>query len=507
MENLGDYGTALQFIHKLPVDHAEVILASHGKELLDRLPKETTEVLIELCSEWKGPPRTRDISTISDFGNAQRLRLTANDPSLPDHRANASDFIPAFVDSPLCLMRFLESVVRNSLAGGENAPTADDEKVVYNTLLELYLTKELRKTIKHVDPTLAPEASNTTSAAGSPSPDDSDTWTVPPYEQRLETAMQILEDHYGQYDPWHALVLSQQHQFERGILFLLERMKLFSEILSHHAQRFETGETKEVRERAKLKLVALCEDQTKKGTSEEEQREMWIQLLTLLVRSKDDVSEDITRVLARVEQDDLLPPVVVIEILSSNKSIPLKTVRDYLIRMLRKDTDKIDRYQAEVKERREKIQKFREEVKDLSTQATVFQTNRCAACSTPIDLPAVHFLCKHSFHQRCLNDTRECNICGPEAKRVLQLQREYDEKVNDHDEFFKSVASAKDGFSVVAEYYGRGIFSAPLLKKHIVSGSADHADDEIEDEDEDEDDYGDVAGVEELENPEEVETW
>lgn len=38
-------------------------------------------------------------------------------------------------------------------------------------------------------------------------------------------------------------------------------------------------------------------------------------------------------------------------------------------------------------------------MRDLKTQARVFQNNRCSACQAPLDLPAVHFLCMHSFHQ------------------------------------------------------------------------------------------------------------
>jgi hypothetical protein len=32
--------------------------------------------------------------------------------------------------------------------------------------------------------------------------------------------------------------------------------------------------------------------------------------------------------------------------------------------------------------------------------ARVFQVTRCSHCGAPLDLPTVHFMCKHSFHQR-----------------------------------------------------------------------------------------------------------
>ena len=64
------------------------------------------------------------------------------------------------------------------------------------------------------------------------------------------------------------------------------------------------------------------------------------------------------------------------------------------------------------------------QVRDLRTQARVFQNNRCSACQAPLDLPAVHFLCMHSFHQRCLGDNeRECVKCAPENRTVMEIKR------------------------------------------------------------------------------------
>ena len=45
------------------------------------------------------------------------------------------------------------------------------------------------------------------------------------------------------------------------------------------------------------------------------------------------------------------------------------------------------------------------EIHDLGTKPAVFQAERCNACGMQLDLPTVHFLCKHSFHQRCLDTT------------------------------------------------------------------------------------------------------
>jgi hypothetical protein len=244
---------------------------------------------------------------------------------------------------------------------------------------------------------------------------------------------------------------------------------------------------------------------------------MWIGLLSLLVRSPDDVNQDIVRVLEHIESRDLLPPVAVIEIMSTNEKIELRTVREYVLRMLRRDTEKVSKHRKEIKETSERIEKMRAEVKELQTTATIFQTNRCAHCSAQLDVPAVFFLCKHSFHQRCLENERQCNICLAEKERICQLQRELDERVNDSAEFFRVLGDQGDGFSVVAQFFGRGIFSAADLKKEAslidgegtfdALGVASAAAGEEDVDDDDGDDGGRNIFADELANPEELEAW
>lgn len=42
----------------------------------------------------------------------------------------------------------------------------------------------------------------------------------------------------------------------------------------------------------------------------------------------------------------------------------------------------------------------------------IFQMNKCSACDTSLQLPAIHFLCKHSYHAHCLESYSEkANYC------------------------------------------------------------------------------------------------
>jgi hypothetical protein len=108
----------------------------------------------------------------------------------------------------------------------------------------------------------------------------------------------------------------------------------------------------------------------------------------------------------------------------------------------------------------EDTQTMRKEVQDLRTNARIFQLSKCTACTFTLDIPAVHFMCMHSFHLRCLGDNeKECPECAPEYKSVLEMKRNLEQNSKNQDRFFQQVKNSTDGFSVIAEYFGKGIIS------------------------------------------------
>lgn len=108
----------------------------------------------------------------------------------------------------------------------------------------------------------------------------------------------------------------------------------------------------------------------------------------------------------------------------------------------------------------EETSAMRKEIQDLRTNARIFQLSKCTACTFTLDLPAVHFMCMHSFHQRCLGDNeKECPECAPEYRAVLEMKRNLEQNSKNQDYFFQQVRTSKDGFSVIAEYFGKGIIS------------------------------------------------
>eukprot|EP00923_Selenidium_pygospionis_P026876 GHVN01048166.1.p1 GENE.GHVN01048166.1~~GHVN01048166.1.p1 ORF type:complete len:168 (-),score=31.35 GHVN01048166.1:81-521(-) len=87
----------------------------------------------------------------------------------------------------------------------------------------------------------------------------------------------------------------------------------------------------------------------------------------------------------------------------------------------------------------------------------------------PLQLPAAHFLCMHSYHTYCLEPPDyACRICAPElaAKMMLREQRQR-LGPNESDQFFKFLRGATDGFTHITSYFGRGAMSNEVMRSDL----------------------------------------
>lgn len=185
---------------------------------------------------------------------------------------------------------------------------------------------------------------------------------------------------------------------------------------------------------------------------------------------------EISTLLARIERDDLLPPLVVIEIISGTNSTKMKTIKNYLINQFKTQQESISEDEKRIKETQTDTEKLRKELISMKTSAKVFQATTCSHCRGNLELPAIHFMCGHSYHQNCLLDNgEECPLCKTKNREILQTKKKFESKADEHEQFFKGLQAAvkrranpgssssankmdKDGFSLIADYFGRGIF-------------------------------------------------
>jgi len=77
-------------------------------------------------------------------------------------------------------------------------------------------------------------------------------------------------------------------------------------------------------------------------------------------------------------------------------------------------------------------------------------------------------MCKHSFHQRCLNTTEgesvetvECPLCAPQNATIRAIKKAQEESKDRHELFKDALSRSRDGFGTITDWFGRGVMSVP----------------------------------------------
>jgi hypothetical protein len=88
---------------------------------------------------------------------------------------------------------------------------------------------------------------------------------------------------------------------------------------------------------------------------------------------------------------------------------------------LKQQDEVIKKSKVTTDENMEHIQKMQNEIVEIKTQARLFSTKDCVQCGQKLELPTIHFMCGHSFHDLCVDSegVRKCPKCSPEFKEVI----------------------------------------------------------------------------------------
>ena len=177
-----------------------------------------------------------------------------------------------------------------------------------------------------------------------------------------------------------------------------------------------------------------------------------------------DAGDELHAVLQKIDDDGLMAPLQVIQTLSANGVVTMGMFKQYL-------SNTIERERQEIANNRRNIESFRADTEAkaadldaLETKPVVFQATRCKVCNAPLELPVVHFLCKHSFHQRCLStednvelQSVECPLCAPQNATIKAIRQAQVESAERHDLFTDALNRSKDKFGTISEWFGRGV--------------------------------------------------
>ncbi|TFK62496.1 hypothetical protein BDN72DRAFT_964507 [Pluteus cervinus] len=503
IEDARNYRDALGYLRKLGPELAESNLARYGRAMLESLPQETTQLLIDLCttsgpleSEEDEPPVAPAPTRQPSIGPSYLALLSLNrasvvqpavsadppiqtppSPSIRTVRADASSrresiheasrastppirspsltgkpppppppkklspriYFAHFVDHMDRFLIFLETVALRrwgqtvSESDGQpqippslaDLPVEDeaerlDQVAVWNTLLELYLT--LKK---------------------------------PPEEERVlrDKALRVLKSDGLPYDPTHALIICSTRGYTQGLVLLWEKMGMYEEVLRFWMDRDKEGNTPEASKEVVNHLNAY-------GESNPHLYPLVLRFLTstpeLLTRHEDDLK----RVLEHVVEEKILPPLGVIQVLSRNGVASVGLVKEWLMKRIKTAREEIQTDQELTNSYRKETATKLQQVADLSDteHPRVFNATRCSACGGQLDLPSIHFMCNHSYHQRCLADNEtECPNCIREHGVIQEIRRNNERLADQHEVFLSEVQEG--GFEAVASAFSRGALS------------------------------------------------
>jgi len=317
----------------------------------------------------------------------------------------AEDYIHLFVNDQKAMVEFLEYLV----SSGNH-----DHVSIYNTLLE-YQLYALRAT--------------------------DDVAAKVKWEKKIMDLLKIDSD---KYNIDQALVLCQLNNFNPGLLFLYQRSEMHEQILKHH---FTIGDM-EAGVNTCRRFGGQCPP-------------LWVIALEHIAKSDTTNMPQhlFTEVLENIETYGLMSPLQVVSTLSTCPTATLGVVKDYLLRIFGAEERSMEDDRKVIEQYKAESEKLRDKLKRLNEEKFVFQSTKCSACNRELDIPSVHFLCGCSFHLQCfrsLSDSEdECPICASENKKILDMMSQ---ERDQHEQFHAHLEKAEDGFSIVAEYLGRGLF-------------------------------------------------
>ncbi|KAI8177034.1 hypothetical protein K4K52_001654 [Colletotrichum sp. SAR 10_76] len=465
IEDSKKYADALDFIWRQDPEVAYPCLKKYARVLIENCPKDATTLFIDYYT-GKYRPRIH-IIPIEDneesvaaggyvAGAANAVQNLSNflplpymntssiaSPSTPGNQTkpingdaslimNPED-IPApkyspprprtafssFIDHPDEFIVFLEACLK------EPALEENDRTDLYTTLFEMYLHKSNEKKGEQ----------------------HKEEW-----ENKAKT---LIEGQDIPMESSNVLLLSHLSDFKDGTTLVKEQSGLLFDIFRSYTSAKDT--------RGAIKALR------KYGPEEPQLYPAALAYLTSDPRILEEAGPvELSNVLGKIDRDGLMAPLQVIQTLVGQNGssagggvATMGMIKPYL-------HETIDRERKEIAANRRRITAFRSETEhkraelaELGSKPAVFQSSRCSVCTAQLDLPAVHFLCKHSFHQRCLRVEGECPQCATDNATIRALRKTQIETAGKHELFKAELERSEDRFGTVAEWFGRGVMGAP----------------------------------------------
>lgn len=405
IEDLKHYSDAVDYISEMSYDDAERNLMKYGNALMQHCPDKVVELLKKLCSDYI-VKKFEEPEQEADLDND--IYAYRNGGFMDRERATPEDFIHLFSDSKQ-IIEYIEYLIRN-------LPTCS--KVLYNSLIEHYLT----------------------------------IWKIADEKTIIEQRIVDLIKNCSQfYDDNHVLVLCQTYEFWLGAMLIYEEKKLYNLIVRHYLATKDYGS-----------LYMLCK---RLGTQEPK---IWLHTLNGLKNNNQVPTTFIQEILQVIATEKLQSPIQVLGALTAIENGPnLSSVRHYFTQIFQKEGDIMSQDEVLAEKYRSESETLKKNIHALNNEPVEFRGSLCDACHQPLVLPALFFLCKHSFHQECIRSysetEKDCMVCRKKNIQLQDLMHKQNESRNRNNDFKDQLDSSHEPFAVVADYYGCGLFNKIVL--------------------------------------------
>ncbi|KAK6955695.1 hypothetical protein Daesc_003338 [Daldinia eschscholtzii] len=457
IEDSKNYAEALDFIWHLDAETAYPSLMKYARVLLENCPSDTTSLFIDYYTgkyKPKAHPVPEETQTISSGGLAAGAAIAVqnltsllplpymNTSSVPtptgqgsqatvsdagaviDNEANEQKYTPppprtafsSFIDHSDEFIVFLEACLK------DDSLKESDKVDIYTTLFEMYLHKASeRKGMQREE------------------------WEL--------KAKKLIEGREVPIENSNVLLLSHLSDFRDGTTLVKEQSGLLFDIFRSYTSAKDT--------RGAIKALR------KYGHEEPQLYPAALAYFTSDAKILEEAGpEELANVLKKIDKDGLMAPLQVIQTLGTNAVATMGMIKPYLRETISRERREIASNRRQINSFRKETEAKRAEMAELGTKPAVFQAQRCPGCGGPLELPAVHFLCKHSFHQRCLKQQGEdggdveCPVCAANNAAVRAMKRSQVERADRHDLFRDALEKGDDRFKTVAQWFGQGVMGA-----------------------------------------------
>lgn len=364
------------------------------------------------------PPTQGNIpATVSD----NQVIENADELSAPQYQSpQPRTAFSSFVDHPDEFIVFLEACIE------EKDLKKRDKIDLYTTLFEMYLHK-----------------SNDRKG------DNREEWEA--------KAKKLIEGKDIPIDNSNVLLLSHFSNFRDGTILVREQAGLRFDIFRSYTSAKDT--------RGAIKALR------KYGPEEPQLYPAALSYFTSDPRILEEAGDELDIVLKKIDDDGLMAPLQVIQTLSTNAVATMGMIKTYLQQTIERERKEITSNRRLIDSYRTETHDKRQEITDLATKPQTFNNTRCSFCTLPLNLPTVHFLCKHSFHQNCINvqpDEEgnvegECPNCRKDNDTIRAIRRAQEESADKHDMFLDALTRSGDKFGTISEFFGRGVMEVPVV--------------------------------------------